>query len=85
MESEELRPKDVPFPNVLHRKHTIGQENLEDGIREELDGPGQLFGYLAMDKNSRDIHKLRVPGKQVYAVMQEFVPGALASRGNVGQ
>ena len=70
---------------IFYTDNTIGQENLEDAIREELNGPGQLLGYRAMHKKIRDIHKLKVPRKKVYDMMREFDPEGLASRGNVGQ
>ena len=52
-------------------------------IAEEMDGPGKLLGYRAMQKKIRQEHELNVPRGFVHAVMYDMDPEGLEGR-NVG-
>ena len=58
---------------------------VEEAVREEIDGPGRLLRYRATHKKVREIHQLNVPRNLVYNVMTEVNPEGLEARGNVGR
>ena len=42
---------------------------MDDAVKKEISGPGNLLGYKAMQKKIRDIQGQQVPRELVYAVM----------------
>ena len=57
---------------------------MREAVAKEIDGPGKLLGYRAMQKKLRQEHELNVPRDLVYAVIQEVDPEDLETRGGVG-
>ena len=57
---------------------------VENAVRKEMEGPGQLLGYRAMQRNVREQHQLPVPRNLVYDVMTMVDPEGMQRRGNVG-
>ena len=49
-------------------------------VTREMDGPGRLLGYRAMQKNLKQIHKFRVPRDLVHAVMYNVNPDVMEER-----
>ena len=84
MESKLVRPSNAIFQHQLHNNDvTVGQ--VREAVAKEIDGPGKLLGYRAMQKKLQQEHELNVPRDLVYAVMQEVDPECLATRGGVGK
>ena len=57
---------------------------MRQAIAEEMDGPGKLLGYRAMQKKIRQEHELNVPRDLVHAVMYDLDPEGLEAR-SVGE
>ena len=68
--------------SYINNDVTVGQ--VREAVAKEIDGPGKLLGYRAMQKKLRQEHELNVPRDLVYAVMQEVDPEGLETRGGVG-
>ena len=69
-------------------KYTDYETDLEDikkSVKKELDGPGVLLGYRAMQKKVRELHGLNASRNLLYAVMGEADPEGLKSRGGIGK
>ena len=58
--------------------------SIEQAVRKEMDGPGGLLGYRALNKELREVHGLLVPRNMVYGMMEEVDPSGLEERGGVG-
>jgi hypothetical protein len=67
---------------AIDRNVTVDQ--VKDAVQKELNGPGQLLGYRAMQKKVRQEHNLNVPRDLVHAVMVDLDPEGLEQRGGVG-
>ena len=72
------------FFNVKYVRYDTSIVDVEDAVREEMEGPGQLLGYRAMHHKIREQHHLCVPRNLVYDVMTLVDPEGLERRGNVG-
>lgn len=59
-------------------------DEVKEAVKEELEGPGQLLGYRAMQKKVRQEYNLNVPRDLVHAVMFDLDPEGLQERGGVG-
>ena len=70
---------------VLNLDYDIELEDVKKAVKKELDGPGVLLGYRAMQQKVREVHGLNVSRDLVYAVMGEADPEGLKSRGGVGK
>ena len=66
-------------------RYDIEIEDVENAVRDEMEGPGQLLGYRAMQRKVREKHQLHVPRNLVYDVMTMVDPEGLERRGNVGK
>ena len=53
---------------------------IRRAVVTELDGPGVLLEYRAMQKKLRKVHKLNVPRELVHNVMYELDPEGLEGR-----
>ncbi len=49
----------------------VTMEEIRDAVKKEVDGPGKLLGYRAMQKKLRQEHDLKVPRDLVYAVIMD--------------
>lgn len=65
---------------IYYHDRTVSVEQVQEAVREELEGPGKLLGYRAMQQKIRKYHGLTVPRDLVYAVMYEQDPIALERR-----
>ena len=54
---------------------------MRQAVAEELDGPGKLLGYRAMQKKIRNEYELNVPRDLIHAVMYDLDPEGLEVRG----
>ena len=41
--------------------NNVTVEQIRDAVKKEVDGPGKLLGYRAMQKTLRQEHELKVP------------------------
>ena len=53
---------------------------MRQAIAEEMDGPGKLLRYRAMQKMIRQEHELNVPRDLVHAVMYDLDQEGLEAR-----
>ena len=70
---------------IKYTDYDIELEDVKKAVKKELDGPGVLLGYRAMQQKVREVHGLNVSRDLVYAVMGEADPEGLKSRGGVGK
>ena len=53
---------------------------VTNAVRKELEGPGKLLGYRAMNQKLRTEHSICVPRHLVYDVMWDADPQAIEAR-----
>ena len=53
---------------------------MSDAVHKELEGPGKLLGYRAMNQKLRTEHNVQVPRHLVYNMMAELDPEGLEAR-----
>ena len=70
--------------DIHYTDNNVAVEQIRDAVKKEVDGPGKLLGYRAMQKTLRQEHELKVPWDLVYVVMQDMDPEGLQARGGVG-
>ena len=70
--------------NISYINNNVAVGQVREAVAKEIDGPGKLLGYRAMQKKLRQEHELNVPRDLVYAVMQKVDPEVLETRGGVG-
>lgn len=58
----------------------VAVDEVEEAITREIEGPGRLLGYRAMQKKLRQVYNLRVSRELVHAVMYNVAPDALEER-----
>jgi len=75
----------LAFFNISYIKYDTNIQAVENAVREEIEGPGQLLGYRAMHKKLREQHSLAVLRDLVYDVMGLVDPEGLECPGNVGK
>ena len=73
----------LAFFGINYVKYDIEIDEVENAVREEVEGPGQLLGYRAMQRKVREQHQLPVPRNLVYDVMTMVDPEGMKCRGNV--
>ena len=70
---------------IKYTDYEIELEDVKNAVKKELDGPGALLGYRAMQQKVREVHGLNASRDLVYAVMGEADPEGLKSRGGIGK
>ena len=70
---------------IKYTDYEIDLEDVKRAVKKELDGPGVLLGYRAMQQKVREVHGLNASRDLVYAVMGEADPEGLKSRGGIGK
>ena len=70
--------------DIHYTDNNVTVEQIRDAVKKEVDGPGKLLGYRAMQKKLRQEHELEVPRDLVYVVMQDVDPEGLQAKGGVG-
>ena len=70
-----LREFDIHFSDSR-----ISVDEVKEGVKNGLDGPGCLLGYRAMQNKLRQEYKLNVPRDLVHDVMFDLDPDGLAAR-----
>ena len=75
----------LKFYDIKYVRYDTPLEDVERAVREEIEGPGQLLGYRAMQRKLREQPNLAVPRDLVYDIMGYVDPEGLERRGNVGE
>ena len=70
----------LQYFGIKYTDRTVQVDEVEDAVKEEMQGPGKLLGYRALHKKLRQVYDLNVPRDLVYAVMYDVDPDALAER-----
>ena len=83
--SERTLSRRLQYFDIRFIDYNVSVDAVEGAVRRELEGPGQLLGYRAMQQKLREVHGLCVPRDLVYAVMGNLCPQTLEARGGVGK
>ena len=75
----------LQFFGIQYTDYDVDVEDVKEAVGNELQGPGKLLGYRAMQQKVREVHELNVPRDLVYAVMGDVDPEGLEARGGVGK
>jgi hypothetical protein len=75
----------LAFYDIKYVRYDTPLEYVESAVREEIEGPGQLLGYRAMQRKLREQHNLAVPRDLVHDIMGYVDPEGLERRGNIGE
>ena len=75
----------LAYFDIKYVRFDIEVEDVENVVREEMEGPGQLLGYRAMQRKIREQHQLPVTRNLVYDVMTMVDTAGLERRGHVGK
>jgi hypothetical protein len=59
----------LSYYDIKYVHYNIDVQEVENAVREEIEGPGRLLGYRAMKKKIREVHNLAVPRGLVHNVM----------------
>lgn len=70
--------------DIYYTDSNVSVQEVKDAVKLEVNGPGKLLGYRAMQKKLRQEHDLKVPRDLVHAVMYDVDPEGLEARGGVG-
>ena len=70
--------------DIHYTDNNVTVKQIRDAVKKEVDDPGKLLGYRAMQKTLRQEHELKVPRDLVYVVMQDVDPEELQAKGGVG-
>ena len=65
---------------IFYHDKEVTVDNVKEAVAKELDGPGKLLGYRAMQKKVRQEHGLNVTRGLVHAVMTDLDPEGLEAR-----
>ena len=63
--------------DIRYTDTDVAVDEVEEAVTREMEGPGRLLGYRAMQKKLRKVHDLRVPRDLVHAVMYNVDPVSL--------
>ena len=75
----------LQYFDIKFTDYEVDLGEVQSAVDKELEGPGKLLGYRAMQQKVREVHGLNVPRDLVYAVMGEADPEGLEARGGVGK
>ena len=66
--------------DIKYIDYTTDIDTVREAVSKEMDGPGKLLGYRAMNLKLRTEHNIKVPRHLVHTVMQEVDPEGLEER-----
>jgi hypothetical protein len=66
--------------NIFFTDREVSVDQVKEAVQKEIQGPGQLLGYRAMQNKIRQVHGLNVPRDLVYAVMYDIDAEGLEAR-----
>ena len=68
------------FFNIYYTDRNVPVNQVRDAVKAEIDGPGQLLGYRAMQQKIRQKYNLKVPRDRVYDLMYDIDSESLKER-----
>ena len=75
----------LQYFDIKFTDYDVDLEDVEQAVKKELEGPGKLLGYRAMQQKVRELHGLITSRDLVYAVMGDAEPKGLEARGGIGK
>ena len=66
--------------SISYSDTSVPIEKVTRAVFKELNGPGILLGYIAMQQKVRQVHVLNVPRQLGHDVMNQLDPEALENR-----
>ena len=66
--------------NIYYIDYENTLESVQEAVREELNGPGKLLGYRAMNQKLRIQHGIKVPRHLVHTVLADEDPEGVEQR-----
>ena len=75
----------LQYFDIKYTDYDVDLEDVKQAVKAELEGPGKLLGYRAMQQKIREVHGLNASRDVVYAVMGEADPKGLEARGGIGK
>ena len=66
---------------IFYSNRDVTVDDVRQPVSKELDGPGKLLGYRAIQKKIRQEYELNVPRDLVHAVMYDLDPEGLEASG----
>ena len=66
--------------NIFYISYDTPLADVESAVRKELQGPGRLLGYRALNQKLRIEHRIKVPRHLVYNMMANLDPEGLEAR-----
>ena len=75
----------LQYCNMRYKDTDVAVDEVKEAIMQEIEGPGRLPGYRAMQEKLRQVHNLGVPGDLVHAVMMYNVDPILGDPGAVSR
>ena len=73
----------LQFFGIKYINYEVDIAQVKRTVKKELQGPGKLLGYRAMQQEVQELHRLNVPCDLVNAVMGKADPGGVEVRGGV--
>ena len=75
----------LQYCNMRYKDADVAVDEVKEAIMQEIEGPGRLPGYRAMQEKLRPVHTLGVPGDLVRAVMMYNMDPILGDPGAVSR
>ena len=72
--------KGLQYFDIRYTDTHVAVDEVEEAVMREIEGPGRLLGYRAMQKKLRQVHHLRVPRDLANTVMYNVDPVSLEER-----
>ena len=66
--------------NIRYIDKAVTLNQVINAVRVELEGPGKLLGYRAMNHKLRTVHNIRVPRNLVSEVLWDLDPDGVSER-----
>ena len=66
--------------SISYSDISVQIEKVTRAVFKEINGPGTLLGYIAMQQKVRQVHGLNVPRQLVHDAMNQLDPEALENR-----
>ena len=70
----------LQYFGITYTDRTVQVDEVEDAVKQEMQGPRKLLGCRALHKKLRQVHDLNVPRDLVYVVLYNVDPDALTER-----
>ena len=65
---------------IRYIDYTTSIGAVSEAVQQELNGPGKLLGYIALNQKLRTEHDIKVPRHLVHTVLADLDPEGLGAR-----